>query len=240
MYFSAPGDFKLWLQLIRAKFSNKENDKPHHQRQNWDRILGSFNAVSDIPCIAFALELREAYPDAKVILVSRDLDSWRQSFTGTVGTVMNDRKMVWLAWIDRWRFGPFRQVLKSSIRGLFGGTSTEHLNDNATKVYLEHYDLVRRITPPEQLLEYELGSGWEPLCEFLGKPVPDEPFPQINDRESLEKSFHEGLRIEVLKWMGVVAAAVGGSALLVWRGGDLFDMALARIRSSAQHIGYVI
>ncbi|KAI9044543.1 uncharacterized protein KD926_000454 [Aspergillus affinis] len=235
MYFSTPGEFKLWIHLIGAKFFDKENDKPHYQRQNWDRILGSYNAASDIPCIMFAEELRGTYPDAKVILVSRDLETWRESFTSVVGTVMNDRKIVWLSWIDRWRFGPFREIVMSSVRGLFGGTSTEHISETAIKVYLEHYELVRRITPPEQLLEYELGSGWEPLCEFLGKPVPDEPFPRINDRESLKKSFHQGLRVELLKWMGIAAAAVCGSALLVWRGGDIFGMALERVRSSAQH-----
>lgn len=116
----------------------------------------------------------------------------------------------------------------------------EQVQETAIQTYLEHYELVRRITPPEQLLEYELGSGWEPLCKFLGKPVPDEPFPQINDRKSLSESFHYGLRIQLLKWMGIAVAAAGGSALLVWRGGDLLDMALARVRSSIQNVGYVI
>lgn len=34
---------------------------------------------------------------------------------------------------------------------------------------------------PDRLLEYKLGSGWEPLCKFLGKPVPDVPFPHVNE-----------------------------------------------------------
>ena len=33
---------------------------------------------------------------------------------------------------------------------------------------------------PGRLLVYEVGSGWEPLCAFLGVPVPDEPFPRSN------------------------------------------------------------
>ncbi|PLB44789.1 hypothetical protein P170DRAFT_367061, partial [Aspergillus steynii IBT 23096] len=232
MFVSLPIEFQLWSHLLGAKFSYR-NDSFHRERRIWDRLLGNFNGVSDIPCIAFAEELREVYPDAKVILVSRDVESWKQSFMSVVGTVMNDRKIVWLAWylrIDRWRFSPFREVLKLSIEGLFGGTSIEHINDNAVRTYREHYDLVRRITPPEQLLEYELGSGWEPLCKFLGKPVPSEPFPRINDRESLQKSFHQGMRIELLKWVGVAAAAVGGSVLLVCKGRDLFDLVFARVR----------
>jgi hypothetical protein len=37
--------------------------------------------------------------------------------------------------------------------------------------------------PPERLLVFELGDGWEPLCRFLGKPVPEIPFPQTNTTE---------------------------------------------------------
>ena len=27
---------------------------------------------------------------------------------------------------------------------------------------------------------HEAGDGWEPLCAFLGKPVPDQPYPSRN------------------------------------------------------------
>jgi len=30
-------------------------------------------------------------------------------------------------------------------------------------------------------------EGWEPLCAFLGTPVPDEPFPQANEREAFRR-----------------------------------------------------
>jgi len=34
--------------------------------------------------------------------------------------------------------------------------------------------------PRERLLEWSAIDGWAPLCEYLGKGVPDEPFPQGN------------------------------------------------------------
>ena len=46
---------------------------------------------------------------------------------------------------------------------------------------------MRNVTPPERLLEYRLGSGWEPLCTFLGKPIPDVPFPHANDQKGLRE-----------------------------------------------------
>ena len=43
------------------------------------------------------------------------------------------------------------------------------------------YIQVRALVPPKQLLVFEVKEGWAPLCEFLQLPVPDIPFPNIND-----------------------------------------------------------
>ncbi|KAH8748905.1 hypothetical protein F5883DRAFT_378143, partial [Diaporthe sp. PMI_573] len=37
--------------------------------------------------------------------------------------------------------------------------------------------------PSEQLLDFKLADGWEPLCLFLGKDVPDVSFPHINEKK---------------------------------------------------------
>lgn len=63
--------------------------------------------------------------------------------------------------------------------------SKEEMRARARPTYREHYELVRRVTPKDRLLEYHLGSGWEPLCTFLGKPIPDVPFPKSNETDML-------------------------------------------------------
>ena len=63
--------------------------------------------------------------------------------------------------------------------------SKDEMRARARPMYREHYELVRKVTPKERLLEYELGSGWEPLCTFLGKPIPDIPFPKSNETDML-------------------------------------------------------
>ena len=50
------------------------------------------------------------------------------------------------------------------------------------KAFLAHSDAVQAAVPADRLLVYQVKEGWEPLCAFLGKPVPDEPFPRTNDR----------------------------------------------------------
>ncbi len=39
--------------------------------------------------------------------------------------------------------------------------------------------------PADRLLVYEVRQGWAPLCEFLGVDTPPEPFPHINDTQSM-------------------------------------------------------
>lgn len=50
------------------------------------------------------------------------------------------------------------------------------------KAFAAHNEAVKNAIPANQLLVYEVKDGWGPLCEFLGKPVPSDPFPRTNDR----------------------------------------------------------
>ena len=89
--------------------------------------------------------------------------------------------------------------------------SKEEMRRNARRTYREHYELVRRVTPKERLLEYRLGSGWGPLCEFLGKPVPEVPFPKTNETDVLLRQVAELIR----RRAGVVLATVVVPLLVV-------------------------
>jgi hypothetical protein len=55
--------------------------------------------------------------------------------------------------------------------------------DNATamiEAFERHNAEVRAGVPAEQLLEWTVSDGWEPICARLGVAVPDEPFPLTN------------------------------------------------------------
>ena len=36
------------------------------------------------------------------------------------------------------------------------------------------------MVPKENLLVWNVKDGWEPVCRFLGKDIPKQPFPIIN------------------------------------------------------------
>lgn len=60
------------------------------------------------------------------------------------------------------------------------------------RVFVEHNEHVRGLVPPERLLEFQARQGWGPLCEFLGKEIPDgKQFPKVNDVTTFRATFHE-------------------------------------------------
>eukprot|EP00440_Ansanella_granifera_P003983 gb/GFBE01004324.1/.p1 GENE.gb/GFBE01004324.1/~~gb/GFBE01004324.1/.p1 ORF type:complete len:275 (+),score=43.30 gb/GFBE01004324.1/:1-825(+) len=53
--------------------------------------------------------------------------------------------------------------------------------------YQRHVDRVQAVIPKAQLLIFDYSDGWGPLADFLGKPVPEIPFPYVdkfNDEHS--------------------------------------------------------
>ena len=70
--------------------------------------------------------------------------------------------------------------------GYFHASNASELVANLSPVYSEHYLRIKRLVPADQLLEYTLGSGWQSLCDFLGKDEPPVDFPWINEAAALQ------------------------------------------------------
>jgi hypothetical protein len=149
-------------------------------RAEWDEVFGEYDAVSDVASF-FAESLIPAYPDAKVILVERDIEKWFPSMHAVVKSSTS----------------PIRRALGAKIGDLSGYLSPRPCNklhqgwtrapspndviEYLKPAYVRHNQYIRDTVPKEQLLDFKLSDGWEPLCQFLGKEVPDVPFPHVND-----------------------------------------------------------
>ncbi|KPM42477.1 hypothetical protein AK830_g4050 [Neonectria ditissima] len=149
-------------------------------RAEWDEVFGKYDAVSDIASF-YAESLIPAYPDAKVILVERNIDSWYKS---VVPIVQSSTKPSYRAFVTK--LSNFTGYTSGPVcfRMQQGWTRSESPNDtvrNLKTAYVRHNKFVRDTVPSEQLLDFKLSDGWEPLCRFLGKDVPDVPFPHVND-----------------------------------------------------------
>lgn len=149
-------------------------------RAEWDEVFGQYDAVSDIASF-YAESLIPAYPDAKVILVERDIDKWYNSMVPIVqdSTKPHYRKFVSkLSKLTGYTSGP---VCFRMQQGWTRSESPDDVVKNLKSAYYRHYKYVRENVPSGQLLDFQITDGWEPLCRFLGKEVPDVPFPHVND-----------------------------------------------------------
>ncbi|KAK4089377.1 uncharacterized protein PCL_11798 [Purpureocillium lilacinum] len=166
-------------------------------REQWDEVFGDYDAVTDVASF-YAMSLIHAYPDARVILVERDIERWHESIS-----------QVMKAWEDPWQrrmvrlLGPIAgsDTGKASLKFLMGWTGSKRAEDmrkNARAAYIRHYRDVRAAVPPAQLLNFQFSDGWEPLCKFLGKDVPDVPFPHVNDAAAYAE-FLQTTKIDFLK-----------------------------------------
>lgn len=195
--------------------------RPPFERADWDELWGSeYDVVTDIGS-PFVIELIKAYPDAKVVIVQRDFDSWWRSFTENVlDRVFAQPRSTIIGFIT-WNILGIRitQSMKKMMYGFFGATSKKQIDAaRGRQVYDEYFRRIREIVPPERRLEYKIGDGWEPLCEFLGVEVPQGvPFPRGNDSAALRKAADSRLRgyfVLVAKMMGgtVVGRVLAGCA----------------------------
>ncbi|MCB1433783.1 MAG: hypothetical protein KDK75_15235 [Alphaproteobacteria bacterium] len=76
--------------------------------------------------------------------------------------------------------------------------------------YNRHIEEVKATVPADRLLVFTVDQGWDPLCRFLGVPVPDTPFPNVNDRAEIKKviaDMSKGAYV-ILAGLGVVALAL--------------------------------
>ncbi len=203
-------DCTMWLRAFDAKFARK--GKPF-TRNDWDRLLADYGAVTDIPALAFWEDLVDAYPEAKAVLMERDIESWYKSFDDAVVPCMWGRFKDLIAYYERDFMGPIHDVHRRWATDWMGVHSAEEMRAAAKDRYREHYAAVRRTVPEERLLEYGLGSGWEPLCAFLGKSVQGVEFPKVNETASL----HEKVAILTRRgaWKLLQRAALWLGLLLV-------------------------
>ncbi|MEV0401924.1 sulfotransferase family protein [Actinoallomurus sp. NPDC050550] len=153
---------------------------------DWDMVYRDFRATVDWPGVTFWRQLVAHYPEAKVILTVRDPRSWYES---AYESIYRARSYLADDPLSRERRELVGRLLWD---GAFGGRFEDA--EHAMAVFAAHNDEVRREVPAERLLEFQVKQGWGPLCDFLGVPVPDEPFPRSNDRQEFAARIADRLR----------------------------------------------
>ncbi|MFI6744434.1 sulfotransferase family protein [Nonomuraea sp. NPDC050451] len=183
--FRHPDHVPRWLAVAAGKVTT---------RRDWDQVFAGYRATQDWPASHYWRELADTYPQAKVVLTVREPDAWYRSIRMLFSLEPDNLRLEDLP-------QPVREVLTEKMRlhpllesiqqALFGPQHRRGAGlpdkDLVVRAFHQHCAAVRAHLPAERLLVFDVRQGWEPLCAFLGVPVPaGEPFPHLNDAASMQ------------------------------------------------------
>ena len=207
-----------------------------------------FAATTDYPACLFWKELLVAFPDAKLVHSTRSPESWATSVLETIFTMqVRCYRAHWglslspsdilpacalslqpdnlacpigtrlLHTLFPFKVGrPFAAMVGSVIAA---HTKSDYSHAGLQKTFKEWEAFILAAAPKGRVLVFEAKQGWEPLCKFLGVPVPAEPFPRVNDTAEMKRIT---FAINTLGWV-VAAMYVAGAA---WLAGKLAPVLL--------------
>lgn len=167
------------------------------------KMYKDVDAVTDVPaCLLWNVILTQ-FPNAKVILMERSSsEAWYTSFRNMMKdlvynhTPLDNSLRPFMPYLSR-TYAMIGRLVRYSLSTVVNNEAT--VNEKFIKemcpalckdAYIRHNAAVKSLVPEKQLLVYQVGEGWEKLCEFLGKDAPDEDFPHENaggSQESVQK-----------------------------------------------------
>jgi tetratricopeptide (TPR) repeat protein len=165
------------LSIIGIDAAHWTNPLTHQLLSDVDYFM--FGAATDC-CVSAEMEkLYYQYPNARFVLTTRPLEPWLRSFRD------HHERHSWAGDIE-------------GLRAVFDRADCAHKFEHAALefgLYLNAESLadsyrafdarVRHFfsdKPEHKLFTLDLfaGQGWQELCAFLGRPIPDAPFPKLN------------------------------------------------------------
>ncbi|MEV4219056.1 sulfotransferase family protein [Nonomuraea sp. NPDC049725] len=174
---------------------------------DWARVFDGYRSSQDWPASHFYRSQAEAFPDAKVVLTVRDPHAWYVS----MGTLMAegpgrelppDLPEAAAAVFGRMDLiTPLLTEIGRDVFGLDDWTFTDGMPEEkvALAAFERHVDKARASLPADRLLVFDVREGWEPLCRFLRRDVPDEPFPHLNDAKAMAATLDRLVREGVIE-----------------------------------------
>jgi len=196
------GHLDFWVEVAESEAGSQHD---------WHQVFADYRATVDNPGACVWRELIAANPEAKVLLTLHPggAEAWYQSTWETIylpQRAWQFRLLARLLPVSRKMARMTPMIWDRFHRG------TMKSQEAAIDRYEEHIREVKETVPAERLLLFKVSDGWQPLCDFLGEPLPDEPFPRSNDRAQMKK------RLRRLSWMAyaLVGLPLALLAVVIW------------------------
>ncbi|THY58496.1 hypothetical protein D6C98_03040 [Aureobasidium pullulans] len=194
-------DLAIAVEAIDAR-----NTERAYGIAEFDKWIGDYDSVCDTPMNLLVKELIEAYPEAKVILTTRDPAKWRKSIENSILI------------IDKWRVWGYLPLISPDCAAFIKmmHKMDEVMDGYSIAALKRHNAGIREVVPKGKLLEFTLGEdGWKELCEFIELPQPEGEFPNVNDGKLFATMHVVLINIWVMKALKDAAVRVAPWAILL-------------------------
>lgn len=197
-----------------------------------DTLLeNGYNATIDFPMQTMALKLFKKFPNAKVLFGVRDTpEQWAVSMHQFMGHLRYAHIAPHRYYLDifEWtnavwdHFYHFVLIFPHADdcphkkwAPWVPCVEAPQFTRNLPEVFREWKQALEKNIPSEQLLEFNVKQGWDPLVRFLGVKAPENvAYPKVNEAESMEV-FERMMFIISVLWP-VIAIAL--FVLVCWMG----------------------
>jgi len=176
-------DIKVWHDQIENDCSDVEALRDLFERGGWTAAL-------DFPTVMCYESLMIAFPQAKIIHTERkSSEQWWNSASNSIMIIASLFPFNVLHAVI-----PFLKIRKAMLNSMWskvlGGKNITISDDDFPLGYKEEFIAayeannarVRKVVPRKRLLIQDHSKGWTDLCKFLGKEVPEIPYPYSNKR----------------------------------------------------------
>ncbi|MFB4287204.1 sulfotransferase family protein [Nonomuraea sp. ATR24] len=186
--FSAGAIFDR-TELIRPLLRIIEDDSAP-----WEGILTGYASLLGEPASVCWRRLVRCYPEAKVVHTVRDPERWLDSIRKTLYErrrrvdSLPGKAAVLLSSMFGTDLAPLVRLFQVTYEAKALRFLAEQTPQRAVELFEEHTAQIRETVPADRLLVLDVRDGWKPLCAFLEVPVPDEPFPRVNDTAEYSSS----------------------------------------------------
>ena len=212
---TSPGEIPLWQEAVSttlvapAQRPTDQKNKAPYTKADFDKLLGDYDAVADLPGCVFAQQLLDAYPEAKVILTTRAYDAWEASMQDSLWCFLTWRLFGACRVLGLTQMAPLMQLLHA----VFAVHNGNHYGGvHARDAYKTHYDTIRSLVPAERLLEVEAEKelGWDRLCAFLGngRTPPAMEYPKTVEDSAMRATLDKAWR-GMVRYMAMMVVLPG-------------------------------
>jgi hypothetical protein len=209
MHMAHVGPHADRLQLVLGAMNETDTQR---RRKMLHKLFDGYGATSDFPGFWFFTDLMDMYPDAAIILNTRNGGgaAWYKSFAESIGFFysLTFRIICFPYATDRLHYKIHEAAEKTAGDNLGVSLSPAMYETHNERVRTE----ARKRGRP--VLEWKAEDGWGPICKFLGKPEPpkDVSFPRLNDKKTMTILKTILVTRGLLTWAAIFGAAYAGYA----------------------------